>query len=112
MQSKFLETICLAVLRHLVAACERDTSHRLIQKTVYILTIRGAVKYVSADGNFRNLNNVDKDEVKEWVSQLDTLYKKMQNVSASRPLRRCPGVLATEPEPCLRMLPAVGLSLL
>ena len=85
-QNTFRENICFAVLRHLVAACKKDTHQRPIQKVISILRVRVAVQNLSAGEHFRHLSDASEEEVPEWLSQLDRLYIEMQNVSCREDL--------------------------
>ena len=79
-QDKTVDTICFMVLRHLVMACRRIGTYRGEEKIRYLLKLREASEYVASDGHFRDLDGMDKDEAKAWVTQLDALDGALKSV--------------------------------
>ena len=81
-QDAFLETISFAVLRHLVGACRRfETLLSREHETIFVSNVLNAVRYVCDDQNFRSISRRDVVEAKEWLADLDCLYRQMHRVS-------------------------------
>ena len=81
MQDEFLETISFAVLRRLVEACEKFATQTCREhETIFVSNVHNAVKYVCDDKHFLSLSRRDAQEAKEWLEDLSSLYRSMQEV--------------------------------
>ena len=85
MQGAFKEAISFAVLRLLVGACrEFETRVCLEHETIFVSNVRSAVKYLCQEDHFQHIDGTDKSEARGWLGNLNTLYERMQEVSAGR----------------------------